>query len=52
MNIQEIKDFILPFIEGPIVNFEIEKTVFDDIDVRKKLNEIIRKEVEAKCKYP
>jgi hypothetical protein len=32
MNIQEIKDFILPFIEGPIVNFEIEKTVFDDIE--------------------
>jgi hypothetical protein len=48
MNIQEIKDFILPFIEGPIVNFEIEKTVFDDIDGRKKFNEIIRKEVEAK----
>lgn len=26
MNIQEIKDSILPFIEEPIVNFEIEKT--------------------------
>ena len=48
LNIQEIKDFILPFIEGPIVNFEIEKTVFDDIDGRKKFNEIIRREVEAK----
>jgi hypothetical protein len=48
MNIQEIKEIILPFIDEPIVNFEIEKTVFDEVDGRKKFNKTIRKEVAAK----
>ncbi len=34
MNIQEIKEIILPFIDEPIGNFEIEKTVFDEVDGR------------------
>jgi len=48
LNIQEIKEIILPFIDEPIVNFEIEKTVFNEVDGRNKFNKTIRKEVEAK----
>jgi hypothetical protein len=48
MNIQEIKDFILPFIEGPIFNFEIEKKIFDELSGRELFNKTIRQNVKPK----
>lgn len=48
MNIEEIKEIILPYIEEPIINFEIEKKLFDEINGREKFNQTIREKVDTK----
>lgn len=48
MTIKEIKDVILPYIDEPVINFEIEKNIFTELGGRKKFNQTIRKNVKAK----
>ncbi len=52
MNIKEIREVILPYIDEPIVNFIIEKKIFDKDSGRKRFNQTIRKNTAAKfCVY-
>ena len=48
MTIKEIKDVILPYIDEPVINFEIEKNIFAELGGREKFNQTIRKNVKAK----
>ena len=48
MTIEEIKIVMLPYIDEPIVNFEIEKKIFTELDGRKKFNQTIRQNVKTK----
>lgn len=48
MTIDEIKEVILPYIDEPIVNFEIEKQLFSEINGREKFNQTIRENVQSK----
>lgn len=48
MTIEEIKTAILPYIDEPVVKFEIEKRIFIDSTGRKVFNEIIRRNVEPR----
>lgn len=48
MTIEEIKSVILPYIDEPVVNFEIEKTIFTELDGREKFNQTIRQNVKTK----
>lgn len=48
MTIQEIKEIVLPYIEGPIISFEIEKKIFSESNGRKIFNNIIRENVDKK----
>lgn len=48
MTIKEIKEVILPYIDEPVINFEIEKNIFAELDGREKFNQTIRKNVKAK----
>lgn len=48
MTIKELKDVILPYIDEPVINFEIEKNIFAELGGRAKFNQTIRKNVEAK----
>jgi hypothetical protein len=34
MTIKEIKDVILPYIDEPVINFEIEKNIFAELGGR------------------
>lgn len=48
MTIQEIKEIVLPYIEGPIISFEIEKKIFSESNGRKIFNNKIRENVDKK----
>lgn len=48
MTIEEIKTAILPYIDEPVVNFEIEKKIFTELDGREKFNQTIRLNVKTK----
>ena len=48
MNIDELKNIILPYIEEPIVNFEIKRQIFIEINGRKIYNQIIRDRVDKR----
>jgi hypothetical protein len=48
MEIDEIKEIILPYIDMPVVNFEIEKQLFLESNGREKFNQTIRKKVASK----
>lgn len=48
MSIEELKELILPYIDEPIINFEIEKKLFDQNNGREKFNEKIRDKVDKK----
>jgi hypothetical protein len=48
MNIDELKEIILAYIDEPIINFEIEKQIFAETNGREKFNQIIRKKVDTK----
>ena len=48
MTIKELKDVILPYIDEPVINFEIEKNIFAELGGREKFNQTIRKNVKAK----
>ena len=40
MTIKEIKDVILPYIDEPVINFEIEKNIFVDLTFIHKENSV------------
>jgi len=48
MNIDELKEIILAYIDEPIINFEIEKHIFAEINGREKFNQTIRENVDTK----
>ena len=48
MTIEELKQIIEPYIEGPIIEFVIEKQIFSTANGRKMFNKEIRKSVENK----
>jgi hypothetical protein len=48
MTIIEITDVLRPYIEEPVINFEIEKSIFAELGGRKKFNQTIRQNVKAK----
>jgi len=48
MTIQEIKEIILPYIEEPIIDFEIERQIFSEKNGRKTFNKKIRDKVDKK----
>ena len=48
MTIQEIKEIILPYIDEPIIDFEIEKQIFSENNGRQIFNETIRGNVNKK----
>jgi hypothetical protein len=48
MTIEEIKDIILPYIDEPVINFEIEKNIFAELGGREKFNQTIRQNVKTK----
>jgi hypothetical protein len=48
MTIEEIKTAILPYIDEPVVNFEIEKKIFDELGGRELFNKTIRQNVKPK----
>lgn len=48
MTIDELKDIILPFIDIPIINFEIENKIISESKGRKKFNKTIKEKVDAK----
>lgn len=48
MKIDEIKEVILPYIDEPIINFEIEKQIFSELNGREKFNQTIREKVDTK----
>jgi hypothetical protein len=48
MTIEELKQIIEPYIEGPIIEFVIEKQIFSTENGRKMFNKEIRKNVEKK----
>ena len=48
MKIDEIKEVILPYIDEPIINFEIEKQIFSELNGRKIFNQTIREKVDTK----
>ncbi len=48
MTIEEIKTAILPYIDEPVVNFEIEKKIFDELGGSKIFNQKIRQNVQPK----
>lgn len=45
MKIQEIREIISPYIDEPIVDFEIEKQIFSEHNGREIFNETIKKNV-------
>jgi hypothetical protein len=47
MKVDEIKEVILPFIEEPIVSFEIHKCIFEQNNGSKLYNDIIRSNVKS-----
>ena len=48
MTIEEIKDVIIPYIDEPVINFEIEKNIFAELGGREKFNQTIRQNVKTK----
>lgn len=48
MNIAELKELILAYIDKLIVNFEIEKQIFEEVIGREKFNQTIREKVDTK----
>lgn len=48
MTIEEIKDVIIPYIDEPVINFEIEKNIFSELGGREKFNQTIRQNVKTK----
>ena len=48
MTIQEIKEIISPYIDEPIIDFEIEKHIFSENNGREIFNETIRDNVDKK----
>lgn len=48
MTIEEIKAIILPYIDEPIINFKIEKAIFEKKGGRKIFNKTIKENVESK----
>ncbi len=48
MTIEEIKDVIIPYLDEPVINFEIEKNIFAELGGREKFNQTIRQNVKTK----
>jgi hypothetical protein len=48
MNIEELKQIIQPYINGPIINFLIEKQIFSENNGREIFNKKIREKVDKK----
>lgn len=48
MKIDEIKEVILSYIDEPIINFEIKKQIFSELNGREKFNQTIREKVDTK----
>lgn len=48
MTIEELKHIILPYIDGPIINFLIEKQIFSENNGREIFNKKIREKVDKK----
>ena len=45
----ELRSIIEPYVDGPIVNFRIERSLFDTESGREDFNRTIRKNVDKKC---
>lgn len=48
MKIDDLKEVIMPYIEEPIINFEIKKQIFSENNGRNKFNKAIRDNVDEK----
>lgn len=48
MKLENVKEIVKEFVDEPIVNFQIEKGMFDDVLGRERYNQTIRKNVAKK----